>query len=158
MPLNPARLGFRYPPYRYEVGREAVRAYAAATFAEDPRYRFDRIDEPDDPTPVPPAFVACVAGARAWSRLLDDAELGAHGRLMHVGQEFEFERPVRVGDVLICAPEITDLRATRGLELLTLQVACATQDGAPVVTSRARLVFLAARVARDAKFIAEEAP
>jgi hypothetical protein len=142
MPLNPARLGFRYRPYRYEVGRESVRAYAAATFVEDPRYRFDRLDEPQGPAAVPPAFVACVAGARAWSRLMEDPELGAHGRLMHVGQEFEFARPVHVGDVLICTPQITDVRAARGLELLTLEVACATPDDAPVVTSRSRLVFL----------------
>jgi hypothetical protein len=143
MPLNPARLGFRYRPYRYEVGREIVRAYAAATLVEDPRYRFDDLDDPSQPTPVPPAFVACIAGARAWSQLMGDAELGAHGRLMHVGQEFDFDRPVHVGDVLICSPEITDLRAARGLELLTLQVACASPDGAPVVMSRSRLMFLA---------------
>jgi acyl-CoA thioesterase FadM len=141
MPLNPARLGFRYDSYRYEVGRETVRAYAVATFVEDVRYRFDDLDAAAEPAPVPPAFVACVAGARAWRRLMDDTELGAHGRLMHVGQEFDFDRPVRVGDVLICTPEITDLRAARGLELLTLQVGCATPDGAPVVTSRSRLVF-----------------
>ena len=80
--------------------------------------------------------------ARAWRQVMDDTELGAHGRLMHVGQEFDFDRPVRVGDVLVCTAEITDLREARGLELLTLQVGCATPEGAPVVTSRSRLVFL----------------
>lgn len=143
MPLNPERLGFRYRAYRYEVGRETVRAYASATHVDDPRYRFDCPDDADAPVPVPPAFVACIAGARAWKLILDDPELGAHDRLMHVGQEFEFDRPVHVGDVLLCTPVITDLRATRGLELLTLQVECATSQGAPVVTSRSRLVFFA---------------
>jgi hypothetical protein len=143
MPLNPERLGFEYPAYRYEVGRETVRAYASATHVDDPRYRFDCVDEAGSRLPVPPAFVACVAGARAWTQVTEDVELGAHDRLMHVGQEFEFHRPVHVGDVLICTPVITDLRAARGLELLTLQVDCASPDGAPVVTSRARLVFFA---------------
>jgi N-terminal half of MaoC dehydratase len=141
MALNPERLGHQYRAYRYEVGRETVRAYAAATHVDDPRYRFDGVDNGDAPVAVPPAFVACIAGARAWTQIMDDAELGAHDRLMHVGQEFEFERPVHVGDVLVCTPVITDLRAMRGLELLTLQVDCATPEGAPVVTSRSRLVF-----------------
>lgn len=144
MPLNPARVGFRYPTYRYEVGREAVRAYATATHVADERYRDDRPDAPDAPLAVPPAFVACVAGARAWSQMMDDEVLGAHDRLMHVGQEFDFARPVHVGDVLLCTPVISDIKAARGMELLTLEVGCTAGDGAPVVTSRSRLVFFAA--------------
>lgn len=143
MALNRERLGHRYRAYRYEVGRETVRAYASATHVADPRYRFEDTGDPDAPVAVPPAFVACIAGARAWTQIMDDPELGAHDRLMHVGQEFEFDRPVYVGDVLLCTPVITDLTAMRGLELLTLQVDCATPEGAPVVTSRSRLVFFA---------------
>jgi hypothetical protein len=141
MALNPQRVGFRYAPYRYDVGREAVRAYAGATGVVDERYHEDRPDAVELSLPVPPAFVACVAGARAWRRIMDDPGLGAHERLMHVGQEFEFAQPVRVGDVLVCTPVIADINALRGVELLTLEVGCATLDGAPVVTSRSRLVF-----------------
>ncbi|HSK90339.1 MAG TPA: MaoC family dehydratase N-terminal domain-containing protein [Euzebyales bacterium] len=145
MPLNAERLGFRYPSYHYEVGRETVRAYAAATRVEDARYHADRPG--GAPLAVPPAFVACVAGARAWAQMIEDPGLGAHDRLMHVGQEFEFARPVVVGDVLVCTPEITDIKALRGVELLTMEVACAAPDGDPVVTSRSRLVFFAAAAA-----------
>lgn len=163
--LNPARVGFRYPTYTYEVGRETVRAFAAATRVTDGRYYDDPAqpgrprddgssddeghDRSTDDHPrgagrpaVPPAFVACVAGARAWEQVLDDDELGAHDRLMHVGQEFTFTRPVYVGDVLWCTPVITDIKALRGVELLTLEVTCADGDGAAVVTSRSRLMFL----------------
>lgn len=117
-----------------------MRAFAEATSVEDGRYYDDTLSGAD-PLAVPPAFVACIAGARAWSHLLGDHELGAHDRLMHVGQEFDFTRPVRVGDVLACTPTITDIKALRGLELLTLEVGCATLAGEPVVTSRSRLVF-----------------
>ena len=143
MALNQQRLGFRYAPYRYEVGRETVRAYAAATQVSDVRYDAAGVVEPATTLAVPPAFVACVAGARAWTMILEDDELGAHDRMMQVGQEFAFDRPVYVGDVLICTPQITDLRSIRGLELLTLEGACATPAGAAVVTSRSRLVFFA---------------
>lgn len=141
MALNAERVGFRYAPYRYEVGHEAVRAYARATQVADGRYYDDRPAALGQRLAVPPAFIACAAGARAWTRIIDDPELGAHERLMHVGQEFDFERPVHVGDVLVCTPTITDIKALRGVELLTLEVGCATTDGAPAVTSRSRLVF-----------------
>lgn len=142
MPLNQDRVGHRYAAYRFEVGREHVRSYAAVTGVTDERYRNDAPDSVADGLPVPPAFVACIAGAQAWSRIMSDPQLGAHGRVMHGGQEFTFQSPVRVGDVLICTPTITDLRSLRGLELLTIEVECNRPDGAAVVTSRSRLAFV----------------
>ena len=73
---------------------------------------------------------------------MEDPGLGAHGRVMHGGQELTFATPVCVGDVLVCTPTIADLRAMRNLELLTVEVACARPDGTPAVTSRSRLVFV----------------
>lgn len=142
MALNPQRVGHRYPSYRYVVGREHVRDFAVATGVRDRRYTDDRPESPPTALPVPPAYVACITGARAWSGVMSDPDLGAHDRLMHGGQEFEFTRPVRIDDVLVCTPMIADLRSLRGMELLTLQVDCTTPDGDPVVASRARLVFL----------------
>ena len=142
MPLNADRVGHRYPPYRFEVGREHVRSYAAVTGVTDERYH--DADPASDAAglAVPPAFVACIAGARAWRQAMDDPELAAHDRVVHGGQELDFAEPVRVGDVLVCTPAITDLRSLRGLELLTLEVACARPDGTTVVTSRSRLAFV----------------
>lgn len=141
MALNSARSGFRYPAYRYEVCREHVRDYAIATHVHDPRYTEDRPDAESEPLPVPAAYIACITGARAWNLVMADPELGAHSRLMHSGQEFEFTRPVCIGDTLICTPTILDIRAVRGLELLTLRVECVTPTREPVVSSQARLVF-----------------
>jgi acyl dehydratase len=142
MPLNADRVGHSYPPYRFEVGREHVRAYAAVTGVADDRYHDDAPDVDADGLAAPPAFVACIAGAQAWSRVMDDAELHAHDRVMHGGQEIEFSAPVRIGDTLVCTPRIADLRSLRGMELLTVEVVCAATDGTPVVTSSSRLVFV----------------
>lgn len=142
MPLNADRVGHRYPSYRFEVGREHVRSYALVTGVTDDRYRDDAPDADADGLAVPPAFVACIAGAQAWTRVLDDPELAAHDRVMHGGQEFTFSAPVRIGDVLVCTPRIAGLRSLRGMELLTVEVECARPDGTPVVTSSSRLVFV----------------
>lgn len=145
MSLNADRVGHRYPPYRYEIGREHVRAYAAVTGVVDARYHDDAPDHDATGLPAPPAFVACVAGAQAWGRVLEDPELDAHGRVMHGGQEFVFSGPARIGDVLVCTPVIADVRAMRGMELLTVEVECRRPDGTHVVTSRSRLVFVEER-------------
>jgi hypothetical protein len=142
VPLNADRVGHRYPSYRFEVGREHVRSYAAVTGVTDARYHDTSPDSDAVGLPAPPAFVACIAGARAWRQVMDDPELHAHDRVVHGGQELEFVEPVRVGDVLVCTPSITDLRSLRGLELLTLEVSCVRPDGTPVVTSRSRLAFV----------------
>jgi hypothetical protein len=143
--LNADRVGHAYAPYRYEVGREHVRSYAVVTGVDDERYHDDAPDHDLAGLAVPPAYVACIAGARAWALVMEDPVLGAHGRVMHGGQELTFTAPVRVGDVLVCTPTIADLRAMRNLELLTLEVSCASPDGSPVVTSRSRLAFVAER-------------
>ena len=142
MPLNAERVGHQYPSYRFEVGREHVRAYASVTGVTDQRYHDDTPDSDATGLPVPPAYVACIAGARAWRQVMDDPDLHAHDRVVHGGQELEFAEPVRVGDVLVCTPAITDLRSLHGLELLTVEVICAGLDGVPVVTSRSRLAFV----------------
>lgn len=142
MSLNADRVGHRYPPYRFEVGREHVRAYAEVTGVGDDRYHEDAPDTDVAGLAVPPAFVACVAGAQAWRRVMEDPELSAHDRVMHGGQELAFAAPVRIGDTLVCTPRIADLRSLRGMELLTIEVACARTDGTPVVTSSSRLVFV----------------
>lgn len=142
MALNADRVGHSYPPYRFEVGREHVRAYAAVTGVADDRYHEDAPDADADGLAVPPAFVACIAGAQAWTRVMDDPDLAAHGRVMHGGQELAFSAPVRIGDTLVCTPRVADLRSLRGMELLTVEVTCTTIDGTAVVTSRSRLVFM----------------
>jgi acyl-CoA thioesterase FadM len=135
--LNTDRIGHRYPSYRYEVSREKVREYALATGAGDPRYLAD-----DGEVVAPPTFAACFVLTRgeSWA---SDPELGAHTSLLHASQEFDFHRPVRVGDVLECTPSIANIRSAGSNEFLTAEVDCVdAASGEPVVTSRATLVFL----------------
>jgi acyl dehydratase len=73
-----------------------------------------------------------------------DPELGAHWNLVHGSQEYEFHRPIRVGDTLTCTPRIVDIKAKGKMEFLTLEIACnEAETGAPVVTSRGTIIFFA---------------
>lgn len=75
---------------------------------------------------------------------MDDPDLGAHSRVLHASQEYDFHRPLRPGDVLRCTPSIAGLANRRGNDFLTLHMECVDDDtGAPVLTSRGILVFLA---------------
>jgi len=136
--LNPARIGHRYPTYRYEVSREKIREYAAATGVDDPRITADSGE-----LVAPPTFAACFTVMRGGAAVVDDPELGASPRLLHSAQEYDFARPVRSGDVLDCTPWIVDVTSRGRIERLVLQVDCVDADsGEPVVTGRTTLVFL----------------
>lgn len=136
--LNKARIGHRYPSYRYEVSREKIREYAGATGVSDAQYSAD-----DGDVVAPPMFAACFTVIRGGGQMFADSELGGHFALVHGSQEFEFHRPVRLGDVLECTPQIADIQWNGRNEFLTLQIDCNdARTGEPVVTSRGVIVFL----------------
>ncbi len=133
--MNRDRIGHVYPSYRYEVSREKVREYARATGVSGPAATAE-----SGPVTAPPTFAACftIGGGALFS----DPELGAHWNLVHGSQDYEFARPVRVGDVLRCTPRIADIQPKGRMELLTLQIDCVEADsGEPVLTSRGTIVF-----------------
>jgi hypothetical protein len=136
--LNHDRIGHHYPSYRYEVSREKIREYALATGVRDEAYQRDHGD-----IVAPPTFAACFTVTQGVQRLLEDPNLGAHPRLVHGKQAYEFHRTVKLGDILECTAEITDLTTRRRNDFLTLQIDCVdARSGELVVTSRATFVFL----------------
>ena len=137
MPLNPARVGYTYPSYRYEVSREKVREYALATGHGD-AYAAE-----EGELTTPPLFAACITGTRVGV-VMADPELGAHWNLVHGEQRYVHHRPVRVGDALRCTPSIAAIDDLGRFERLVIRVACEdAHDGAPVLTSHATLLLLA---------------
>lgn len=142
MALNAARSGHVYPSYLYEVCREKVVEYAAATSADPDRYvRREDGAGTDGAAVVPPTFAACVTG-RVIPMVVDDPELGGHWNLLHTGQRFAYSRPVRIGDTLRCTPRIDKVVARRSMDLLTVRVDVDDEEtGSPVLTATSTLVF-----------------
>jgi acyl dehydratase len=125
------------------VSREKVREYALATGVQDQVYTADARDVRAEDVVAPPTFAACFTVIHGGAGMFTDPDLGAHFTLVHGTQEYEFHRPVRVGDVLECTPSIADITTRGRNEFLTLQVDCVDADTQePVVTSRGTIVFL----------------
>jgi acyl dehydratase len=132
--LNPARVGHRYPAYRFAVTRDHVRRYADATGHDSEGADLDQV--------APPGFATCFTVAPAAGPLLADEHLGAGSNVIHASQEYRFARPIYIGDLLDCTPTIVEIVQRPSLDLLVLEVACVdARLGEPVLTSRGTYLF-----------------
>jgi len=126
-PMNVELEGKTYPPTRFEVRREHALAFARAVG--------------DDGSFVPPTFVTAPEVQAGLAQVVEDADLGMDfARVVHGEQEYEWSRPVRVGDVLEVRSKIESIRAKGGHEFLTLRTEMRDETGALVVLARSSLV------------------
>ena len=134
MSLAQIPAGTSYPPFTYVIGREAVRDYARATGARDPRLTADPGEVADADVPVPLGFAACFTVAPVIEMILADAGLGVSDGILHGSQDFVRHRPLAVGQRLRCAAEVSDVATRRGTDVLTVRVSCAeATEGQPVL-------------------------
>ncbi|GLW09587.1 UPF0336 protein [Microtetraspora sp. NBRC 13810] len=121
----------------YEVSRVKIREFAAAIGDNNPIYR-DReaahaAGHPDVIAPPTFPIVFTLAGA---GEALADPELGLNfAMVVHGEQRFEYARPVRAGDELLCTSTITDIRSIGRNEVLTVKSDVTTLDGEHVCTT-----------------------
>ena len=144
MPIDRRHLGKKYGPYRFHVGREAVRDFVAAVGGGVPGHVFSAPPQVYHPATyltaqsadgvvAPPTFAAVFA-IEPFAKACSDPELGLNVlRLVHGEQEFEFVEPVRPGDVLDTLGEITLLRDRGTLDFLEVTTRTTNQHGRLVV-------------------------
>ncbi|HXF35875.1 MAG TPA: MaoC family dehydratase N-terminal domain-containing protein [Actinomycetota bacterium] len=124
--MNQAVEGKAYPPVRYEVTTEAVRAFAAAVG--------------EDPDRVPPTFLT-VPEMTALAQVVADPDLGIDfSRVVHGEQAYEWRRPVLPGDVLSAAPRIERIRSRGGHAFLTVETEIRDRAGEVVALARCTLI------------------
>ncbi|MDF5751913.1 MaoC family dehydratase N-terminal domain-containing protein [Spongiactinospora sp. TRM90649] len=138
MALNRDFVGRTYTPSStYEVSRVKIREFASAIGDPNPVYR-DReaakaAGHPDVIAPPTFPIVFTLAGA---GEALSDPELGLnYAMVVHGDQRFEYTRPVRAGDELVCTSTITEIRSIGRNEVLTVQSDVTTVDGEHVCTT-----------------------
>lgn len=127
MPMNAALEGKTYPTVSFEVTEEHVRRFA------------DAVGE--DGSSVPPTFVTAPEIEAGLAKVVADTELSLDfARVVHGEQEYEWTRPVRVGETLAVTATIESIRSKGGHEFLTLRTELRDSGGELVVTARSSLV------------------
>jgi acyl dehydratase len=136
--VNPELVGRDFPPTApYLVGREKVREFARAVFADDPQH--------SDPVAAqalgyadvvaPPTFAIVVTDA-TLQQLLGEPDSGiVLQNVLHAEQKFRFSRPIVAGDELTAKLAVTGIRAMGAAAMLTSESEITDAAGDHVVTT-----------------------
>jgi len=143
MSINPDLVGRSYPAGQpYQVGREKIREFAAATKASSPAH-FDleaarALGYAD--LVAPPTFAIIVA-QRADAQLISDPQSGIDfSRVVHADQRFTHHRPIVAGDELVAELHVDQVRAMGAGAMITSRAEITTVDGEKVATTVSSLL------------------
>jgi acyl dehydratase len=142
VPLNHELKGKEYREVTFEVERGRVAQFADAIGEQDPRYR-----DPEAATAAgfpeqlaPPTFPT-VMQIMTSGQVVVDQDLGLdYSRVVHGEQEYEWRRPIVVGDVLKATPRIADIYARGPNEFLVIEAVITDADGEVVCVARSTLL------------------
>jgi acyl dehydratase len=143
VPVNPDIVGRVFPPTApYLVGREKVREFARAVFADAPQH-----SDPDAARALgyadvvaPPTF-AIVIAEQTLKQLLSEPDSGIElSRTLHAEQRFRYSRPIVAGDELSARLSVSGLRALGGNAMVTSDTEITDAAGNHVVTATSVLV------------------
>ncbi|MDL4776338.1 MULTISPECIES: MaoC family dehydratase N-terminal domain-containing protein [Thermomonosporaceae] len=141
MALNRDFIGRSFPPSDpYEVSRVKIREFADAIGDQNPIYRDQEAAKAAGHPDViaPPTFPIVVSLGGAG---LADPELGLnYAMVVHGEQRFEYTRPLRAGDVVVCTSTITDIKSIGKNEKLVIVTEVATVEGEPICKSHNTIV------------------
>lgn len=127
MPLNAALQGKTYTEVPFALKPERVRAFAEA------------VGHGGDG--VPPTFATAAEHEAGMASVIADPELGLDfARVVHGEQEYEWHRPMRVGETLRVATTIESIRAKGTMEFLALRTDLRDAEGHLVVVARSTLI------------------
>lgn len=144
MPVNPELVGRSFPPTPpYLVGREKVREFARAVFAEDPQHT-----DPDAARALgyadvvaPPTFAMVIQDLTLQQLLAEPGSGIALERTIHGEQRFRYTRPIVAGDELTARLSIAGVRTVGGNAMVTTEAAITDAAGEHVVTATSVLLI-----------------
>ena len=143
VPVNTELVGREFPPAApYLVGREKVREFSRAVFAEAPQHidvEAARAAGYDDVV-APPTF-AMVIQDQTLQQLLAEPDSGiVLARTIHAEQRFAYTRPIVAGDELTARLKVTGIRMMAGNAMITSEAEVTDTSGAHVVTATSVLL------------------
>jgi acyl dehydratase len=142
MPLNQQLKGKEYGEVEFVVDRNRVIQFADAVGEQDPIYRDPEAAKGAgfEEQLAPPTFVT-VTQIMTSGQVVVDPELGLNYSLVvHGEQEYEWHRPVKVGDKLRAVPRIADIYARGPNEFLLIEAEIKDESGETVVVARSTLL------------------
>ncbi len=144
MPVNPELVGRDFPPTPpYLVGREKVREFARAVFADAPEHvdpEAARVLGYADVV-APPTF-AMVIQDQTLQQLLSQPDSGIElKRTVHAEQRFRYTRPIVAGDELSAQLSVTGIRSLGGNAMVTSEAEITDAAGEHVVTATSVLLI-----------------
>ena len=142
MGLNQSLKGKEYREVSFTVEADRVTQFADAIGEDDAIYRDAAAARKAGfhEQVAPPTF-ATVLQIMTSGQAVVDPELGLdYSRVVHGQQEYEWHRPLVVGDVLKATPRIADIFAKKSNEFLVVEADIKDQKGETVVISRSTLI------------------
>lgn len=138
MPVNSELVGREFPPTApYLVGREKVREFARAVFAEAPQHldvEAARAAGYRDLV-APPTFPMVIQDL-TLQQLLSEPDSGiVLARTIHAEQRFQYTRPIVAGDELTALLAVTGIRSLGGNAMITSEATITDAAGEHVVTA-----------------------
>lgn len=141
--MNTDLIGREFPPTPpYLVGREKVREFARAVFADAPQHTDVEAARAAGFVDVvaPPTFAMVIQDLTLQQLLgLEDSGI-VLARTIHAEQRFTYSRPIVAGDELVARLSVTGIRTMGGNALITSEAAITDVDGAHVVTATSVLL------------------
>lgn len=143
MPVNPELVGRDFAPTApYLVGREKVREFARAVFADDPQHTDPAAARALGYADVvaPPTFAIVVQDA-TLQQLLAEPDSGiVLQNVLHAEQRFRYTRPIVAGDELTARLSVTGIRAVGAAAMVTSDAEITDAAGDHVVTATSVLL------------------
>lgn len=141
--MNSELIGREFPPTPpYLVGREKVREFARAVFADAPLHTdVDAARALGHADVVAPPTFAMVIQDQTLQQLLSEPDSGiVLARTIHAEQRFAYTRPIIAGDELSARLTVTGIRMMGGGAMITSEAAITDSRGAHVVTATSVLL------------------
>ncbi|MGO2049524.1 MAG: FAS1-like dehydratase domain-containing protein [Microbacterium sp.] len=143
MPVNNELIGREFPPTPpYLVGREKVREFARAVFADAPLHTDVEAARALGHADVvaPPTF-AMVIQDLTLQQLLSEPDSGiVLARTIHAEQKFTYSKPIVAGDELTGQLKVTGIRMMAGNAMITSAAEITDAAGDHVVTATSVLL------------------
>ena len=142
MALNQSLRGKEYARVDLRIERERVLAFADAIGEDNPIFRSpDAARAAGYPEQLAPPTFVTVMQIMTSGQVVLDQDLGLdYSRVVHGEQEYDFRRPVKVGDVLSAVPRIADMYAKGPNEFLVIEADIKDESGQTVVIARSTLL------------------